>query len=532
MMIKKTLFISLAITFIALSAFAQRSKQTRVEITVDNSWYEFKTIPCGDNGLILAYTYYDDERKSIVWKFDQYDTEMEKIWTGTENIDLDLQIANFLYDNESETLYILVSPSRLNVDGKRYIMETTDSPTLLFTLDFSLKETNLEVNKYENAFMSDLGNPQLYLADDKILVVGDPIPSYSSNGTCGGLFSSGSKKEERFLYPAYSFTTGENASSTPFKIKEIEDVTFYYIGSVINSEENISILMKADDYNEGYEKLLVYTLNPKASSISDTPLSLSEKEKDIRIIQANIYKYDEDKNFFFFTADSKEKGIIVVNGFINNDRIQNTETHQAKKVLGSYLTNNNFLSQETPLYIALHSDIHIINDDNDFMLIAEHVFPEYRQSSADGHSYSVLIGYKYMRASIMKFNEEGEFMEQEEFDMKKSYFSGRTIRPHLSVFPAHKATSRNKKYMLVMSHESNILSATMEDGKIKGRLRTERLSSKYSEKRIKKAEGNKTFHWYDNVFLATGEVLVKKSGKFLSGKEKKYYFNKIVFNMR
>lgn len=529
-MIKKILFYALSM-FLFMTGAAQTGDQIRNEIQVKGDWTDFQTAPCGENGVV-SYHREDADHGKERWKFTLFNQELEAKWTSSFLTEYDVNAVDHIYDQKENKLYVMLGEQLPLENSSEVYLKSGDNRMVLAEVDLEKTRNNIVTKNYMPDYEIKLTFKTLKLAGDYIYLMGDA--SGNKGFSCSGC-TNFLKADDGKLYNIYAFSIKQDQKFKAVPIKG--DMPKLFIQNAIKTDNgNLKVLTNVVDYKDSdYNEFVLYTIDPEKAKITGRPVHLTKAVKK-DVFSGAIMNHKEGRLVFTALAGKKKGEVGIVTGFVKDDEVENLIFNSTMTLMGEEFRQGGLVlsfSMKDYLFMAFHPRVYPVGDKGEFMIVMERNFPVYVPSysyntSTGGSIDYVHVGWEYETAYLMTFDEDGEFVETHEFDMKETDYYDIKNKPRLNIIKSEKSDA---DYFLVMSAGGKLITNTIDNGEMKRRERVEKIGNPYSRNSKKENSASTTEYWYDNFFLASGYISVKKGGLF-SGKDKKYYFNKIEFDIR
>jgi hypothetical protein len=199
---------------------------------------------------------------------------------------------------------------------------------------------------------------------------------------------------------------------------------------------------------------------------------------------------------------------------------------QRKKNRGKELTIN---------YLIVGHEL--IQKDDTYLFLGEACYPTYSQrtryvtTTANGQTTtrriteSVFDGFQYTHAILCKFNQNGELLWDNVFEMNSMYKPKRLKR-----FIAISETPENTVKLSFTNYDKMEVKAFDFNGKVLIDRVSEPIALNFDEDKAKRTKSSIDF-WYDDYFIAYGEQKIKNKSddKETKGKRRVYFINKVKF---
>jgi hypothetical protein len=199
---------------------------------------------------------------------------------------------------------------------------------------------------------------------------------------------------------------------------------------------------------------------------------------------------------------------------------------QRKKDRGKELTGN---------YLIVGHEL--IQKDNSYLFLGEACYPTYRtetrtvttttngQTTTRQVTKTVFDGFQYTHAILCKFNQNGELLWDNVFEMNSMY---KPIR--LKRFIAISETPENTVKLSFVNYDKMVVKSFNYDGSIVLDRTSEPMVLNDEEDKVKRTKSSVDF-WYDDYFIAYGEQKIKNKSDDKDTKRKRrvYFINKVKF---
>lgn len=531
---KKVILLLSIVLFSFPTLHSQSYQPKRVDFKVKKDWFGFKTIACGENGLI---TFYFKEKGNALFGKEKtlfvslYDKDLEKVWQNSKKINNDLSVVDYKYDKKTNEVYLVFANEdgaglEFNDDTKVEIVKIKATPKKRKSSNelMTLAKHSIAIqskNSYQNMLVSG-GNVFLFLQEMRIPFIARCCNPFSL------IKQLGTSKAKEYIYKLSSEKNFDNKQiSLNHKGKYYRHLT-----SFLN--DNGDIVYFADIINvdkSGLDRQRLYVIDSESGKIKrNTDLSKDIRKelryktalqhKDNQILYAGLYGEDDNsaKTGFLFRffedskmVDEKEYSLKELTGKDNK-----------KKFLGIFNVKDR-------TYMRFHDKTYQLDDKGSYMVIGEKLskYTEtYTYTDANGNmrSRTVHLGWTYNEAYLMAFDKNNKPLWGKTFDMYETTVYNLSLVPRLYI----KQLSEDEvTVMFGIGDEITTMQINEADPSDQ---KTVSIKSQFKKSRVKGDFMPSIEHWYNDYFIASGYVNVKRGDSFLSGKDKLYYFTKLKFD--
>ena len=194
---------------------------------------------------------------------------------------------------------------------------------------------------------------------------------------------------------------------------------------------------------------------------------------------------------------------------------------QKKKAQGKELEIN---------YLMVSHDIMLIN--GTYLYVGEAYYPTYRTETYTSYvngkpvtrTRTVFDGYQYTHATIVGFNQQGEKLWDNTFEMWPSY------KPYFRKKFITSSIEDDRKLNLLFSSRPEIKAMTFfSNGEVSKEEVYSFIETGSEKDKVKYSYSNLEY-WYGKYFLAHGRQLIKNKEEAIGNKKREVYFiNKITY---
>lgn len=524
----KKLLIVFVSLIMASALNAQHYQPVRVDVEVKKDWQNFTTLPCGDKGLIVYHSV--DARKGMLnWHISYFDVEMEEVWTEVVTVPEYLLFLDKYYDEQTGKAYIVFGDGKEN-RGKKLIDFDDDVMINIITINPEKSERKEErvnlvrhiiapgnLNYYKS--MIAYGNKlYLFLEEAEINLISkccSPVV----------LFSHLKKKTNNFIF---ALDTDKSNNSQVVKLS-FKGKGIGFLSAFPGQNGNILYLAdirKPEDSKRN--KHMLYVIDHQTGKVKEERWLNKDTEREMDY--PGVIKHGENRLIYigmYGEDDRRVQSGIVLNYYTDLEHDMQ-KRYSMKELTGA---DNRFkgmlglftVKQKT--FMRFHPVTYDLADGS-YLLVGEQIAPYFETytyySNGQMHTQSVHVGWSYLTAYLMAFNDEDELIWNESFDMGGKVYHDLRMIPRLTVHQ----TDRDQ-LMIMFAFGESIMSKTIHEDEPPQEQEEYKLQSQFKSSRIKGQYSTHVEYWYGDYFLASGYVSVKKNDSFLSGRDRIFYFTKL-----
>lgn len=478
---------------------SQTTHEKRIELPLRENYVDYQMAAFGHNGLMV----YSRNKKKVkgfnTWKIWNYDSDLNQ----KDSTEIQIPIGHLLDENfNSESHLILFFRNRKS--GKYIIYKiavgslSMESVTGILPKKMRLREMLLSKNK---VFLSTVIKKQ------ETLIIIDL------------------NTDEKKIIPV----TLKREKLEGIQVDEKTGNVFVFINFYNKGEHNLFVkvfngidMVQKLNLSKGHDKVLssvsVSVLDDKTlifngtysnrSTITSHGIYFAKVQGD-QIEFSKFYSFTDFENFFKYLSDRKQKKI---------EKKQKKKEKKGKELVFNYL-------------IASHD---VIKVENDYLYLGEAFYRTYRSETytttdANGnmvtHTRSVFDGYQYTHAVVARFNEYGEKMWDQIFEMWPSY------KPYVVKRFIHSSVNSDNTLNLLFANRNSIRYESVNfDGEIEVARSADLIQTDNSNDDLRWTISEME-HWYGNNFIAFGSQKIKnKTDKYKARKRFVFFVNKISYN--
>jgi hypothetical protein len=499
---KKRCIIALGLLMFLINGFSQVETVERIEFELKEGYSNHDHAKFKENGVLFYAKSTSKKGKTRQWKIESYSTDLELKDTEFITIPKD-QYLDETYTTDTD-LYMFFK----NKKG--------------FYTFFKINARSLKIQRIQGQLPKKTRVYEIHVVDEVVFF--DAKLKKSSM-----LFVLDLSTERQKLVPIKiaGYEPKELSIEDIQIIKESNEV-LVYINAYHKKEHDLHVIRFANDGSEKSTFNLTKNHEMKLSSVSASYLNKGTyiytgtyspkssyssvgvylcKTKNDEVIFFKFYKFLEFDNFLSYLPEKKKA------------KIEKKKKKKAKK--GKEMNLN---------YLMASHDIQFI--DGKYIYIGEAHYPTYRTetytTTVNGKTVTrtrqVFDGYQYTHATVAGFNEQGDKLWDNTFEMWPSY------KPYFHKKFITSSILDNRKINLLFSSNSNITAKTFfANGKITDEATYSYIETADDNDKIKRTFSNLE-HWYGKYFIAHGSQKIKnKENKFGAKKRKVYFMNKVSY---
>jgi len=542
--------------FSIIFSYAQNDKPLRIEIEAKLNSDSYNVIPFGEKGIILFFQSNENTdlptlptgkaggqagKTNNKWYFTLYDTNFKEVWTKEHSV---LKNQTFTYfDYSSECLYLYLENSASSYSkGDFNVLKVDVDKTSIQTYNATIPVKSI-VSEFK-------------VINDVVMLAGRTIPTRASYWAQTFLSFTllpwitglNVNKYQPFLFTLNLSSGVTKMVSNPFHGQAyIEDITVddtnkIFIVTIKNHIPRKTNAMYIEEFNTDGSKtssLKLGTNNDKRKLNTGKIVSVNETDKILIGTYNNITKGNR-ANPAFAGFSEGSSGIYftrIINGeqkfitFYNFSQFKNfysyiSERRAAKMVKKTRKKELQGKELSFDYKLLVHD---IIKRDSSYIMIAEAYYPEYQTinyTSYDSYgrpitvSYTVFEGYRYTNAIIACFNNKGELLWDNSFEIWNILTSN--LRERVKVL------LDGNDFVLAYSNEGSIASKIIHGDKVIEGKQYTKIETNYNNDKLISDYNSDMEYWYGNYFISYGYQKIKN---VMQNKSKRtvFYFNKIAF---
>jgi len=498
---KLTLLISLTLLPL-FSVFSQVETIKRIEFELKEGFASHDLAKFDDNGILFYSKSTDKKGKTRQWKIEQYSTDLELLDTKF----IEIPSKQFLDETYSNTtdLYLFFSDKKAT-----------------YSL-FKINAKTLKIEKVIGSFPPKVNVNEIRVIDDYVY--------FDANiKRAPMLFSLNIKTGKQNLIPIT--LSGYNP-----KDLIIEDV------QVMDNSKEVLVYINA--YMKGSHDIFILRFNNEGEKKSTTNLTENQDMKlssiSASFIEKGVYLYTgtyskrsstSSQGVYLCKTVNDEVKFIKFYNFLEFDKFLSylPEKKQAKNKCQK--TKKKAQGKELEInYLMVSHDIMLIN--GTYLYVGEAYYPTYRTETYTSYvngkpvtrTRTVFDGYQYTHATIVGFNQQGEKLWDNTFEMWPSY------KPYFRKKFITSSIEDDRKLNLLFSSRSEIKAMTFfSNGEVSKEEVYSFIETGSEKDKVKYSYSNLEY-WYGKYFLAHGRQLIKNKEEAIGNKKREVYFiNKITY---
>lgn len=535
-----------------ISAQKKSDAPLRVEIEADMYADNFNIIPIGKEGLILFSESEEKTQSGLKkWVFTFYNTNFKEIKKQELNVPKSLEFLRYTLDATSNNIFVLFGNysakkgSKFTAYGEEYI---------IVKLDIKSKGAI----SITGMFPQTCQITDLKASNDIVYIGGYDVPSNTDVffRQCLCYLGLGIPS----LFDILMYIPKPMLIVADFKTNKVESVIMKYEGSAVvstlntNYHKNVDVLLSNKiskekvmlnvcEYN-GTNLLNIIQLNSDGKNEIENGklLTLNENEKLLvgtYSLTSKNSKYSifpgehantSSQGIYISKIDSNVQSYIKFHSFTKFKNFFNYLNDRSQRRMENQIVRKKRKGKEISFdYNLLIHDV--IKQGKNYIIVAEAYFPEYHtdcyttytsQGIPNTYCYQVFDGYRYTHAIVAGFNNDGELMWDNSFEIWDVLTFNLKERVKLLF--------EDNKIVMVYSYDGAIRSKVISENKVIDEKDVTTIETSYKTDKVKDDYNSDIDFWYDSYFIAYGYQKIKNEDRKNSGKRTVFYFNKIAFN--
>jgi hypothetical protein len=498
----------------------------RVELPLQNANTAYQTMPLGPKGVLLI-----SKPDKGTYNVQKFDTNLERIWSIDGPVESNLDYVASCYDGQA--VFLLFSKYRSSV---YQIVKVNIGPGFVETFTINT------VDRFEITDFKTLGY-SVFMAG---MVRNEPVLIHTNLTTSQTRVLPSAIKGSNAIQTVEVDTTHhlvnvcfavKKGRQTKIVARSYEETGELYVQASIDPEDDYSLLSGRLQILNDSVRMVIGTYGYRnmqsTSNAASQGLYISKIVND-EIVFTRYHSFTDFSNFFNYMNERQQEKM--------------ERKIRKKKESGDDLKLN---------YRLLVHDI--VPRDNQFLLIAEVFYPEYRYQNPNmmggfgygsmmmgggypfgmglynpylwnpmyggrGYNQQVFDGFTYTHAILADVDQNGKLLWDNSisFDNVKSM----ELREKIKVQSEPNGTTQ-----LVYSHNGGIRSKLIKGSKVIDNNRVVDNSTTVEGDKVRKTSTDDIDYWFDNFYLAWGEQrIVNAQGDVQTrGRRNVYYLNKISF---
>ncbi len=482
----------------ASKVWAQLDQVLRLEITPDEKENElYNVISLKEKGLLVSSQTVYPEGGNHTWKIGRYDTMLNIMWEKTYIIKAEYSPTK-VFQNDNFLYVLLTQNQSLKMS--------------IFRLDFLNGDSEL----VEGSLLTYLDITHFKVMSNTAYIGGRV--KYRPVVVAFNFFDKRSK-----ILPAMYEANSEISELEVDNYENTLDVILYNI-----NRRRSDLSIKSYDYGGRLLKNMVVPSNRDKTLQTGRISPLNEEEhflmgnysvknspyaQGMYIAKMNgdeqefikYYKFNDFENFFSFMKPRRQ---VRVRNRIVKKRERGKEYQLRYRLM-------------------LHD---IIEQDDQYILIGEAFYPQYRSNSFYGYGYyggnrysdRIFDGYKYTHAVVCGFDKQGNLLWDNSFGIQ-DFVSYQLVE-------AVKVAVDEDKIVLVYPHEETLNTKIIKGNQVVKDKENYPIKTNFEHDKIVDSEDAKVSEWYGKYFITWGEQEINNSKDVgVKSTRKVFYLNKITY---
>ncbi|QHT67447.1 hypothetical protein GXP67_12805 [Rhodocytophaga rosea] len=483
----------------SLSSYAQLDQVLRLEIAPekpDGDNELFNVISMKEKGLLVSTQTIYPELGNHLWRIARYDTMLNKVWEKQYAIK-SLFIPTKVYKNDDFLYVLLTQKESLKI--------------AIFRLDFS----NGEYEMIEGSTLAYIDVTHFKVLSNTAYIGG--LVRYRPVVVAFNFFD----KRSRVLPALYE----PNSELDNLEIDNYENVVDVVTYNINRRKSNL--IIRSFDYGGRMLKNITVESQKEKSLQTGKISSLNENEQFL-IGNYSIRNSPYAQGMYMAKFNGDDQEFIKYFKFNDFENFFNFMKPRRKARVKNRIVKKREKGKEYQLrYRVLLHDI--IEKDNQYILIGEAYFPQYRSSSIYGGMYSrsyndrIFDGYKYTHAVVSGFDKQGNLLWDNCFEIQDytSYDLEEIV----------KVAVDDEKIILVYPQDETLNTKLIKGNEVIKGKENYPIKTNYEGDKILDSEDVNVSEWYGKYFITWGQQEIsnnKDAG--VRNNRKVFYLNKITYN--
>lgn len=542
-LIKRKIILLFIVMFCGIFVNAQDNKPLRVEIEAKSDFDAHILLPVGQKGILLLYQSNESaDYLTKKWYISFYDVNFKETWNKYFAVQKDLSLG--FADQANNKVYFYLEDGNKQSAKGNYQIVTID----VVTAEISSFIGSIPVNCAISGFK---------VLNNKAMLTGHTLPDFAQNflqscitaAVIPWIFNANMLKYHPFIYYVDLETKTEKMIPDPYKgqayIENLEKDTIsgnfiLSIKNFIPRAENTMALEEYDALGNKTGKLMLGTQTNKRKLNTAKIASVKDDEKVIigtynNFIygkQANpaFVGFSEGSNGLYFCKINKqgEQGKMNFYNFSEFKDFYSIIANRSAAKIMIKARKKALKGKEIAFdYKLLVHDI--IVKDSAYIMIAEAYYPEYRSvtyTSYDSYgrpfttTYTVFEGYRYTNTLIAAFNDKGELLWNNSFEIWNilSFNLNEKVKVLLD----------GDDIVMVYNDGENIASKIIRGKQVVEGKQYTKIETGIANDKLIGDYNSGMEYWYDNYFISYGYQKIKNTQQN-KAKRTVFYFTKIAF---
>lgn len=478
-------------------SLAQLDQVLRLEITPQREENElFNVISMEEKGLLVSTQTIYPEAGNHLWRIARYDTMLNKVW------EKDFTIKSFynptkVYRNNDFLYVLLTQKESLRI--------------AIFRLDFS----NGESEMIEGSTLAYIDVTHFKVLSNTAYIGG--LVRFRPVVVAFNFFD----KRSRVL-PALYEPNSELSGLEIDNYENVIDVVMYNL-----TRRKSSLIIRSFDY--GGRMLKNFTVeSQREKSLQTGKISPLNEEEQFLIGNYSIRNSPYSQGMYVAKFNADEQEYIKYFKFNDFENFFNFMKPKRKARVKNRIVKKREKGKEYQLrYRVLLHDI--IEKDNQYILIGEAYYPQYRSSSVYGGMYTrsyndrIFDGYKYTHAVVCGFDKQGNLLWDNCFEIQDytSYDLEEIVKVAID----------DEKIILVYPQDETLNTKLIKGNEVIKGKENYPIKTNYAGDKILDSEDVNVSEWYGKYFITWGKQEIsnlKDAG--VKNNRNVFYLNKITYN--
>ncbi len=500
----KTTFLTIALLLLSTLPLAQISYENRLELEPKDGYYNQGITEFGEHGIIVSLKNKQTINNESERKYDLYNTNLEQ-----------------------------VNSKKITIDKKYFLNETFSDQHRLFSLfknkkgDYTL--VTIDASNLEEIQVNGIVPKKAII--ESMAILGDYAYLKTTIKRSPFLFAINWKTGEKKLIPvSIKDFSSKKLSLMNFQILKESNEIFLYVKVYIKNKKSDVYIIRLNNKGEKVETFN-FTENIEKNIIDISAYKISDNKYIFNGTYSSKFTGMSEGLFFSQTNKSNIDYIKYYN-FLDLDKFLSYLPEKKKKKIEKKKDKKEKKGKELSYNysIAAHGLI-LLNDG--YLFLGEAYYPTYRmesyQTTVNGVTTTqyrqVFDGYRYTHAILGKFNNKGELLWDQIFELYGAY------KPFYEKRFISIAEQKQNSINLIFSSRNRIYSKSFDfNGSVIQEKESDKIETNYSGDKTKRSFSNIDF-WYGNYFLAYGsqKIINKEKENNVKRKRKVYFLSKIKF---
>jgi hypothetical protein len=478
-------------------AWAQLDQVLRLEIVPqkeDNELYN--VISMAEMGILVSTQTEYPVGGNHTWNFTRYDTMLNKVWEKQYVLKAEY-IPTKVYKNEGFLYVLLTQRESLKIG--------------IFRMDFN----NGDSEMIEGNTLAYIDVTHFKVLSNTAYIGG--LVRYRPVVIAFNFFD----KRSRVLPAMYE----PNSELNELDINNNDNVIDVVMFNAGRRKSNL--LIKSFDYGGRLLRNMVVQSN-REKSLQTGKISKLNDEEQFLIGNYSIRNSPYSQGMYMAKFNGDQQEYINYYKFNDFENFFNFMKPKRKARVKNRIVKKREKGKEYQLrYRVLLHDI--IEKDNQYILIGEAFYPQYRSSSAygslsaRGYSDRIFDGYKYTHAVVCGFDKEGNLLWDNCFEIQD--YTSFTLEQVVKV------AVDEDKIVLVYPQEETLNTKLIKGNEVVKGKESYPIKTNFAGDKILNSEDANVSEWYDKYFITWGhQEISNNKDAGVKNNRKVFYLNKITYN--